>query len=274
MLRLAVVQMRPEPMDADGNLARVQRWLERCAEAGVDLVVFPECALTGYFLTRDEAERIAEPIPGPRSLALAEMGLRLRLSAVVGTIERAAGGALHNAALLCTADGQTTVYRKTHLLCLGVDRYLQRGERLSPVVAAAGARVGLLICYDLRFPEPMRSLALDGAQVVLLPTAWPASATFYADYLAQARALENGVYLVAANRAAEERGHAFLGRSLIVGPDGTILAEAPGPDETMMVADLDPTRSDVKHHAFEPGEYEVELWKDRRPELYGRLTES
>ncbi|HSB90635.1 MAG TPA: carbon-nitrogen hydrolase family protein [Anaerolineales bacterium] len=273
MLHLAAVQMRPAPMEPEENLLRIQRWMERCAEAGVQLAVFPECAVPGYFLTREEAERVAEPVPGPRSRALSEACARCGLSAVVGTIERGTDGSLYNAAMLLTADRQVTLYRKTHLLCLGVDRYLRRGEHLAPVVSAAGARLGLLICYDLRFPEPMRSLALDGAQVVLLPTAWPASAAFYADYLARARALENGVYLVAANRAAEERGHAFLGRSLIVGPDGEILSRADGDEEAMLVAEIDPSRSDVKHRVFEPGEYEVDLTADRRPELYGRLTE-
>jgi predicted amidohydrolase len=155
-----------------------------------------------------------------------------------------------------------------------VDRYLTRGAQLPPIVSAADARIGLLICYDLRFPEPMRVLALDGAQIILLPTAWPASAGFYPDFLARARAAENGVYLLAANRVGQERGHAFLGRSLIVGPDGEVVAEASTEGETMLIADLDLARSDAKHRVFEPGEYEVDLLADRRPELYGRLIES
>jgi predicted amidohydrolase len=81
------------------------------------------------------------------------------------------------------------------------------------------------------------------------------------------------VYLLAANRVGQERGHAFLGRSLIVGPDGEVVAEASTEGETMLVAELDLARSDAKHRIFEPGEYEVDLFGDRRPELYGRLID-
>ena len=273
MLRAAVVQMASTPLDPADNLARIETWLAHAADEGARLVVFPECIVTGYFLSGPEAEAIAEPIPGLRTEHLARACARHALSAVVGLIERSPDGDCFNAAVLAGPEGSLAVYRKTHLLCLGVDRYLTRGDRLAPIVSVANARVGLLICYDLRFPEPMRVLALDGAQVILLPTAWPATAGFYPDFLARARAAENGVHLLAANRVGQERGHAFLGRSLIVGPDGEVLAEAPSEGETMLVADLDLQRSDAKHRVFEPGEYEVDLLGDRRPEQYGRLVE-
>jgi predicted amidohydrolase len=213
-------------------------------------------------------------VNGRRTEAAREACARHGLSAVVGPIERAADGALHNAAVFVDPDGAVHIYRKTHLLCLGVDRYLTPGRQPPATLTHRLGRLGLLICYDLRFPEPMRLLALDGAQLVLLPTAWPASADFYPDFLARARALENGVYLLAANRAGDERGRPFLGRSLIVDPDGRMLAEADGDEETMLVAEIDPARSDAKKRVFEPGEYEVDLIADRRPELYGSLAES
>jgi predicted amidohydrolase len=272
-MNVAVVQMRPEPLDPEQNLRRIDGWMARAADAGARLAVFPECALTGYFLTRPEAERVAETASGPRSRALQTACARYRLIAAVGTIERAEDGSLYNAALLVGPEGLLAVYRKTHLLCLGVDRFLSRGPQPPRVVPTDQGRLGLLICYDLRFPEPMRALALDGAQVILLPTAWPASAVFYPDFLVRARALENGVYLAAANRAGEERGQPFLGRSLIVGPDGEVLAEARGDEETMLVAEVDPSHSDAKRRVFRPGEYEVDLLADRRPELYGRLSQ-
>jgi len=273
MLRAAVVQMTSTPLDPADNLARIETWLAHAADEGARLVVFPECIVTGYFLSEPEAEAIAEPIPGSRTERLQRACARHGLSAVVGLIERSPEGDCYNAAVLAGPEGILAVYRKTHLLCLGVDRFLTRGERLPPIVSAADARIGLLICYDLRFPEPMRVLALDCAQVILLPTAWPATAGFYPDFLARARAAESGVYLLAANRVGQERGHAFLGRSLIVGPDGEVVAEASTEGETMLVAELDLARSDAKHRVFEPGEYEVDLFGDRRPELYGRLTD-
>ena len=274
MLRAAVVQMTSTPMDPARNWVRIEAWLARAADEGARLVVFPECIVSGYFLSRPEAEAVAEPVPGPGTDRLHRACGRHGVSAAVGMVERGGDSACYNSAVLAGPEGILAVYRKTHLLCLGVDRYLTRGERLQPVVSTAAGRLGLLICYDLRFPEPMRALALDGAQLILLPTAWPSTATFYPDFLARARALENGVFLLAANRAGEERGRTFLGRSLIVGPDGEVLAEASTDDETMLIADLNLARSDVKHRVFDPGEYEVDLIGDRRPELYGRLTES
>ena len=274
MLRVAAIQMKSEPLDPAANLRRMESWMERAAATQASLVVFPECILTGYFLTRQEAEEIAEPVPGPRLLSLQALCARWGLTAAVGTIERTPEGDLCNAAVLVGPNGLLALYRKTHLLCLGVDRYLTPGPQAPAVVATDLARLGMLICYDLRFPEPMRALALDGGQVILLPTAWPATATFYPDFLARTRALENGVYLIAANRAGEERGRRFLGRSLILGPQGEILAESHGEEEALLVAEVDPARSDAKHRVFEPGEYEVDLLRDRRPELYGRLTET
>ncbi|HET7009985.1 MAG TPA: carbon-nitrogen hydrolase family protein [Anaerolineales bacterium] len=274
MLRVAAVQMQVEPIDPSENFRRIESWMPRAATAQASLIVFPECVLTGYFLTRQEAEEMAEPVSGPRVQSLQALCARWGMTAAVGTIERSQEGQLFNAAVLVGPQGLLAVYRKTHLLCLGVDRYLTPGSKAPAVVATDMARLGMLICYDLRFPEPMRALALDGAQAILLPTAWPASATFYPDFLARTRALENGVYLIAANRAGQERGQSFLGRSLILGPQGEILAESHGHEETMLVADIDPAQSDAKHRVFDPGEYEVDLLRDRRPELYGRLTES
>ncbi len=115
-------------------------------------------------------------------------------------------------------------------------------------------------------------LALAGAQVLLLPTAWPASARLYPEFLARTRAAENGLYLIAANRVGEERGTQYLGRSLIAGPEGEILAEATADQEQMLIADVDPARSDQKKRLFIPGEYELDLIGDRRPDLYAPLT--
>jgi predicted amidohydrolase len=130
----------------------------------------------------------------------------------------------------------------------------------------------LLICYDLRFPEPARVLALGGAQVILLSTAWPQAASLYPDFVVSTRAAENHLYLVAANRVGEERGTTYLGRSIIADPDGRVLAEADRTEETLIYAEIDPSDSDAKQRVFRPGEYELDLFNDRRPELYSSLV--
>src|SRR4030042_1429427 len=163
-------------------------------------------------------------------------------------------------------------YHKTHLICLGVDRFLTEGESLPGPVETPLGRMGMLICYDLRFPEPARVLGLAGAQAILLPTAWPQAATLYPDHVARTRAAENGVFLVAADHVGEECGGRYLGRSLIIGPDGEVLAQAGQAEETLLVADVDLSRADRKHRTFIPGEYEIDLHADRRPDLYGSIA--
>jgi len=272
MPRLAAIQIETKPLELAQNMAKVIEWLRRAAEEGAHLAVFPECALTGYFLTPDECFQAAEPVPGPRTDQIQEACRRTDLLALVGTLEVDAARRLFNTAVLVGPQGMLAKYRKTHLLCLGSDRHVRPGDLpLEPVETPHG-RLGLLTCYDLRFPEPARVLALEGAQAILLPTAWPAAATLYPDHVARTRAAENGVVLVAADHVGEERGRGYLGRSMIVGPDGEVLAEAGTNEETLLIADVDLRRSDEKRRVFVPGEYEVDLFGDRRPDLYGPLA--
>ena len=272
MTRFAIVQFRSAHMRPETNLERVAALLLEAASQGAELAVFPECALTGYFLSAKEAQAIAEPIPGPRTGRLVEAARRAGCLAVVGTIERGPDGRCYNAAVLLGPQGILGRYQKTHLIHLGVDRFLTPGEILPGPFETPIGRVGILICYDLRFPEPARALALRGAQALLLPTAWPAAATLYPDHVARTRASENGIYLLAADHVGEEMGARYLGRSLAVGPDGEMIAEAGEDEEAILMVDADLARSENKRRVFIPGEYEVDLFADRRPDLYGPIT--
>ncbi len=272
MPRFAAIQMQPALMHPAANLAKVTSWIREAHARSARVAVFPECALTGYALSAEESAAIAERVPGPRTEQLARVCDQLDMLAVVGTIESDEEGRCFNSAVLIGPQGVLGRYRKTHLPYLGVDRFLAAGDSIGPPVASASGRLGLLICYDLRLPEPARLLALAGAQVLVLPTAWPASARLYPEFLARARTAENGVYLVAANRIGEERGTQYLGRSLIAGPDGEILAEASPDQEEMLLAEIDLARSDQKKRVFSPGEYELDLFGDRRPDLYAPLA--
>jgi predicted amidohydrolase len=272
-MRVAAAQLETRLMDPAANLEKMQSFLERAAAQQAELVAFPECAVSGYSLTAEEAERFAEPIPGPSTQAMIQACNRLGLHTVVGMLEQHPHGMLFNSAALLGPSGVLAVYRKTHLPCLGVDRFLASGDSLAGPFTMPNARLGLLICYDLRPPEPMRVLALAGAQLVVVPTAWPNTARLYSEHLARTRAAENGVFLLAANHVGEERGTRYLGNSLILGPDGEVLQQAGDREEVLLVAEIDLPRADHKQRVIVPGEYELDLFADRRPDLYGRLAD-
>jgi len=264
--------MEPVLLDPEANIEKIISLIHQVSKRETQIAVFPECAVTGYALSAEEAAAIAEPIPGSHtdilSVACREAGL---VAVVVGTIEKDEYERLFNTAALVGPDGLIARYRKTHLPYLGVDRYLAAGDTLPGPFETSAGRLGILICYDLRFPEPIRVLALAGAQVILLPTAWPRAATLYPEFIAQSRAAENGLYLIAANRIGEERGTHYLGRSVIVSPDGEMLAEAHAEGEEILYMEIDPAQSDHKQRIFVPDEYELDLFNDRRPELYHSL---
>ena len=270
-IRVAGVQTDPKIGDVAGNLNRCLVALDRAAEAGADLAVFPEAALTGYvFRSLEEAMPAAEPIPGPSTDAVAVACRRLNLHAVIGLLEKDGSG-YYNASALVGPAGLIGKYRKLHLPYLGVDRFVTPGD-LPPAVHETGVgRIGLAICYDLDFPEYARVLALMGAQIIVTITNWPDDIEFVPDHIVQTRARENIVNHVAINRAGVERGVTFIGRSMVAGPTGALLAEAKHFEEDFILADIDPEAADQKRKVVRPGELEVDMLKDRRPEFYGLL---
>lgn len=271
-VRVAVAQFDPQLAEPARNLATCIARLEESAAQGADLLVLPECAIPGYvFDSLDEALPFAEEIPGSSTAALAAACARLGIHVVCGLLEQHEGGA-RNAAVLVGPDGLIGTYRKTHLPYLGVDRFTTPGDEL-PVFDTAIGRIGIEICYDLRFPEVTRALALAGAEIIALPTNWPVEAAANAELLTTARAYENRVYLLVANRVGRERTAEFSGRSQIVDPGGQRLAETDATSETLLVADLDLGRARDKSIIPAEGVYEMQLFGHRRPELYGALVE-
>jgi predicted amidohydrolase len=274
MPRFAAVQMESVVLDTEANLEKIITHMQDAAAAQADVAVFPECALSGYALTAKEAASVAETIPGPSTERLIQACGEFGIFITVGIIEKGNDDLHYNACALLGPDGHAGTYRKTHLPYLGVDRYLTPGETINGPFDTPAGRLGILVCYDLRFPETARVLTLAGTQVLLVSTAWPQTATLYSDRAACTRSAENGIYLVAANHVGQERDTRFLGRSVITGPDGEMLAEAPSDTETILYADVDLSRSDAKQRVYIPGEYELDLIKDRRPELYSSLSDT
>jgi predicted amidohydrolase len=270
-MRVAVAQIEPILAEKERNLDACVARLEEAAAAGAELLVLPECAIPGYmFESAEEALPFAEEIPGPSADVLARECRRLGMHVVCGLLERD-GDTLHNAAVLVGPEGLIGTYRKTHLPFLGVDRFVVPGDELTVYDTPLG-RIGIEICYDLRFPEVTRTLALNGADLVAHPTNFPVAARIQTELITVARAAENRIYLLTANRVGKERSGEFCGWSQIVDPYGTRLAEAGETEEALLVAEVDVEKARDKDYVV-PGEYELYLFGHRRPELYGALVE-
>lgn len=241
-LTIAAVAMRAEHSPIQ-NIEQICETVRSASRDGADLVVLPECAVQGYPLglgLPDLAEyeyqaAQAQPVPGPATEAVRRVLKGTGTIVALGLTECpsiAAGeaGMLFNSVALFNADGVIAKYRKVHTG--GVEKCLwNRGKDWVAVDTQVG-RIGLFICYDLVFPEAARALALKGAELLLLSTAWGRSAekTFANGYdlFTRARALENQVFLVSSN-LVDGPGDGFHGHSRIVDPSGTILSESQGP---------------------------------------------
>lgn len=271
-MKVAAVQMDIKILEKDNNLAKVVENLEAASRAGAKVVVFPECALTGYcFASREEAAPVVEPIPGPSTLKIAEAAKRLDVTAVVGLLERE-GDRIYNAAAVISPEGVLGAYRKIHLPYLGIDRFVALGDRPFPVFETRHGRVGANICYDCSFPESGRVLKLKGAQLLAIPTNWPVRSDSW-EHTPKVRAIENHMVVVAADRVGEERGVRFCGHSQIIDFGGQVLGEAGETEETIVYGEVDLAAADVNRVVRIPGEWEFDRIAARRPEMYGALIE-
>ena len=271
-IRIAGVQMEPRFGATEANLARIIEGIGAACGGGAQLVVFPECALSGYcFDSLEEAMNYAEPLPGPSVSRVAAECARTGASVIYGLLERD-GDRLFNAAALVGPHGLVASYRKVHLPFLGVDRFATPGDRPFAVHEASGIKIGMHICYDGAFPEPARVMTLLGAELIALPTNWPTHSETAAEHLPACRSLENVVYTIAVNRVGVERGFRFIGRSSIAGPGGETLAAAGPDEETILYADIDVERARRKKLVRVPGKHEIDRINDRRPEFYALLT--
>jgi predicted amidohydrolase len=272
-MRIAGVQMDIELANVRANLEKMAARIREAASHGAKLIVFPECAATGYcFETADEAREMAESVPGPITEQMTQVCASLHCYTVFGMIEEDEQGHLFNVAVLVGPSGVVGSYRKVHLPYLGLDRFTTHGERPFAVHEIDGLRVGMLICYDTSFPEPARTLTLHGADLIVLPTNWPPGAETTAQFVINARAVENNVYFMSVNRVGNERGFRFIGHSRIAHPFGTTLSEAGGEGEVILYADVEPHIARKKHLVRVAGKHEIDRLADRRPAMYGQLV--
>lgn len=230
----AAVQMS-STADKNSNLQQAEHWIGEAAKQRASFVVLPE--LFNCLASPEEMVSMAEAIPGPTSEAASAWAKRWRITLLAGSmLEQAGDGKAYNTSLVFAPNGELLKsYRKVHLFDIDLpgqvtfqeSSFVQPGERIETVETACG-RLGLSICYDLRFPELYRRLAADGADVIAVPSAFAlATGRDHWQVLLQARAIENQAFVIAANqhgRHSEEI--TTYGRSMIIDPWGIPLSTA------------------------------------------------
>ncbi|APA88630.1 nitrilase family protein [Paraburkholderia sprentiae WSM5005] len=268
---IACIQMQPQVGAKRDNVARALRYIETAASEGASLVVLPELANSGYvFKDRDEAFSLAEALPdGETAQIFAATAQRLGIHLVAGIAERA-GRRLYNSAILTGPSGHIGTYRKLHLWN-NEHLFFEPGDRGVPVFDTPVGRIAIVICYDGWFPETFRLAAMQGADIVCVPTNWvpmagqPADRPAMATTLTMAAAHSNGLVIACANRIGNERGQPFVGQSLIVGGSGWPVAGPASADreEVLYAAiDLQRIRAERTLNDFN------HVLRDRRADVY------
>ena len=300
-LRAASVQFQHVPGDKEANLANIRSFVAKAYAEKVDLLVFPEMCLTGYWhvrnLPREEIDALAEPVPsGPSTEALLSLASEYGMTIGAGLIERGKDGDLYNTYVVAMPDGRTVSHRKLHTF---ISEHMNSGSEYTVFDLPDGTKAGILICYDCNLGENVRATALQGAEVLLAPhqtggcdtpsprcmgaidlDLWESRAEDAAAIEAEfkgpkgrewlmkwlpARAHDNGIFLIFSNGVGRDDDEVRTGNAMILDPYGDVLAETWKAGDDMVVADLDP---EVRKMCTG-----VRWIRSRRPELYDLLAE-
>jgi 5-aminopentanamidase len=273
-VRIACQQLAPRVGDLEGNRAASVAAVREAVAQGAEVIVLPELVTSGYvFASREEAASVAITADDPvfsEWAAEAAVVPHGRGIVVAGFCELGDSDKLYNSAVVVDPDGVQAVYRKVHLW----DReklFFEPGDRPCPVLDTAVGRIGLMICYDLEFPEMPRMLALAGAELIAVPTNWPRAQWPAGEHppevvIAMATARTNRVFLACCDRTGTERGQEWTAGTCIIDEDGWIRAT---PDRGPAIADMDlelARRKSLTDLA--------DVMRDRRPDMYSALAES
>lgn len=260
-LIVAAVQMNTDLADLARNGARAEAHIETAAKAGAKVVVIPELFNTGYRLDERYVD-YAELIPGPTVEKLKTQAKQWDIFIAASIVEKdPVSSAIYDTAFLVGPDGLLGTYRKVH--CWGKEPEFFTAGTAFPVFETPWGKIGLLICYDVGFPEAARSLVLDGANLILIPSAFGMPRLYAWELATRARALENGCFLVTANRIGVEKDSEFCGHSRVVDPQGTVLADA-GLQETVIVTTIDLSEVGAQR-------IRIPYLRDRRPQYYHKV---
>lgn len=263
-MRLALWQTQGFPADVAANLDALATQARAASAAGAQLLLCPELWLGGYNVPARMAA-LAEAADGPAAQRIAALAREHGIAICYGYAElHERGGKPYNSAQLIDADGRSLAnYRKTHLFGAMEHELFTPGEQLDAPFEFAGWRIGLLICFDVEFPENVRHHALAGAELVLIPTALTPEYRAVPELIVPTRAVENQLFVAYCNHSGIEEGLPFLGGSCVAAPDGERLGSLAG-GEGLLVVDLDRSRRREWQDTFP-------YLQGRRPQLYAAL---
>jgi len=269
-IKVALAQISCKRGDKAENMRKIESLVTKAKQQGAELVIFPELSLTGYTM-RDQIYELAETIPGHSTTALEKLAKKTGTYIVFGTPELSekTQATVYNTSVLVGPDGFIGKYRKMYLPTHSVfeeKRYFRPGYQTAVFETELG-KIGLIICYDIFFPEVSRLTRLKGAQLIVCISASPATRRTFFEILTAARAIENTAFLAYVNLVGIEDGLQFWGGSRLVGPNGKTLVQAKYDEEDLVVGEI--SYADIR-----PTETFVPILKDLRPELFDKLKET
>jgi predicted amidohydrolase len=268
--RVACQQLAPKIGDLAANRELCLAAIEQAADAGAEVIVLPELITSGYmFSSTEEAAEVAIAPDHELLREWAAVAARADVVVVGGFCERGEDGRVYNSAAMVDAGGVRAVYRKLHLWD-NEHAIFTAGSQAAPVIETRVGRIGVVICYDLEFPELTRSVALAGAQLLAVPTNWPLFPRPDGERpsevtIAMATGRMNKMAVACADRVGLERGQDWTGGATIVDPDGWVAAESRSPG--LVIADVD-LQSALDKRLTD----RADVFGDRRPELYDAVT--
>jgi len=267
-ITVALGQISCRVGDKKHNIEAMKRKIRQAKKRKADLIAFPELALTGY-VVRDRAYELAEPVPGgPSVREIEEITKKEDIYIIFGMIERSqkASAVLHNDAILIGPKGYIGKYEKMYLPTHSVfeeKRYFRPGYQ-TPTFETELGKLGMIICYDVFFPEVTRLLSLKGAKLIVCISASPSVRRGFFETLTVARAMENTVFLAFVNLAGIEDGLQFWGGSRIIAPSGSLISRAKYDEDDLVTAKINYSEL-TRVQAFVP------TLRDLRPEIFNSL---
>jgi predicted amidohydrolase len=258
-VRVAAIQMNIKTGDKEVNIQRAAELIEKSADLGAESLCLPELFTTGYVL--GSIRELAEEIPGPTTRELGRLASANGISIWGGSLPEGSDGRVYNTSVAMDQEGRVKGrYRKVHLFPpMGEDRVFSPGGRVV-CTDVGGVRLGMMLCYDIRFPELSRRLTLEGAEVLVVPAEFPEPRLQHWRHLLTARAIENQVFVVAANRVGGDGRSSYFGHSMIIDPWGEVIAEG-GREEDVILGEIDLDRIEVVRNS-------LPALQDRREDVY------